>query len=268
MTGMQAAQSAAAFDEAAATYDERFEYNAITRSIRGIVHASCAKYFHAGDRVLELNCGTGTDAHYLTAIGIRVKATDASPSMIALAGSKLSGEIASGAVELEVMDFNDLAPLGDTEFDGVLSNFGGLNCAREPERVLRDVALRVRPGGVFIACLMNRHCAWEMMSLLVRGKYTEAGRRRRNAVVKVGRSDVPVTYYTPQTFSRLLGQFFTVEETYGLNILSPGPNSRSFAAKFPGVTKFLLAADGHVRRLPFFSGLGDHFVVVARRRTL
>jgi hypothetical protein len=107
-----------------------------------------------------------------------------------------------------------------------------------------------------------------MMSFLVRGKFAEAARRRRNAAVKVGRAFVPVTYYTPRTFSRLLGTFFTVEETYGLNILSPGPNSRSFAANFPVATKILLGADALVRGLPPFSALGDHFVVVARRRPL
>jgi len=267
MIASHAAQSTAQpFDSVADAYDEWFEKSSVTRAIRNVVHKSCAKYFHPGDHLLELNCGTGTDAQFLTATGIRVTATDASPSMIERARSKLSGELASGLAELEVLAFEDLASLPETAFDGVLSNFGGLNCARDPDRVLHEVALRMKPGGAFIACLLNRRCAWEMMSFLARGKFAEALRRHRQAEVKVGHIMVPVTYYTPRSFSRLLRTYFIVEEIYGLNILSPGPNSRGFVAKFPGITKFLLGADRFVRGLPPFSGLGDHFVVVARRR--
>jgi len=254
------------FDTVADTYDDLFEQSSVTRAIRNVVHKSCAKYFHPGDHLLELNCGTGTDAQFLTATGIRVTATDASPSMIERARSKLSAELSSGMAEVEVMGFEDLASLRELKFDGVLSNFGGLNCALKPERVLHDVALRMKPAGAFIACLMNRRCAWEMMSFLVRGKFDEAFRRRRQAEVKVGHLRIPVTYYTPRSFSRLLHTYFIVEEIYGLNILSPGPNSRGFVARFPGITKFLLGADRFVRGFPPFSGLGDHFVVVARRR--
>jgi ubiquinone/menaquinone biosynthesis C-methylase UbiE len=268
MIASHAAQSAAhPFDAVAPTYDEWFEQSTITQAIRKIVHTSCAKYFHSGDHVLELNCGTGTDALFLTSIGIRVTATDASPSMIERARSKLSGQLASGLAEVEVMEFGEVQSLREHDFDGVFSNFGGLNCAREPERVLHDVALRLKPDGVFIACLMNRRCAWEMMSFFLRGKFREAGRRRRQAAVKVGQATVPVTYYTPRSFSGLMSEYFIVEEIYGLNILSPGPNSRAFVAGFPGITKFLLGADRLVRGLPPFSGLGDHFVVVGRRRS-
>jgi len=113
---------------------------------------------------------------------------------------------------------------------------------------------------------MNGRCAWEMASFLVRGNVAEAGRRRGKADVAVGGATVPVTYYTPGSFSRLLREFFIVEEIYGLSILSPGPNSRGFIGRFPGITRFLMGADRIVRDLPPFSGLGDHFVVVARRK--
>ena len=44
----------------------------------------------AGERVLELNCGTGEDAVHLARRGVRVLATDNSPRMLAAARSKIA----------------------------------------------------------------------------------------------------------------------------------------------------------------------------------
>ncbi len=66
----------------------------------------------------------------------------------------------------------------------------------------------------------------------------------------------------------MIEPWFVTERIYGINILSPSPSSGSFAAKHPSITDGLLMLDGLVRRIPPFRGLGDHFVVEARRRAI
>ena len=41
--------------------------------------------FHAGERILDIGCGTGEDAAHFAARGVQVHATDASPAMVQVA---------------------------------------------------------------------------------------------------------------------------------------------------------------------------------------
>jgi hypothetical protein len=50
------------FDEMAADYDRSFTASAIGSLMRQAVWRRLDACFRPGDRVLELNCGTGTDA--------------------------------------------------------------------------------------------------------------------------------------------------------------------------------------------------------------
>ena len=59
-----------AFDTLAESYDTIFTSTIIGRSQRSVVWAKAAAVFRAGDRVLELNCGTGEDALFLARRGV------------------------------------------------------------------------------------------------------------------------------------------------------------------------------------------------------
>ena len=77
-----------AFDELASTYDETFTDTVVGRTLRRMVWARMARAFRAGQRVLELGCGTGEDAIRLAEAGVRVVATDPSSHMLQLAREK------------------------------------------------------------------------------------------------------------------------------------------------------------------------------------
>ena len=74
-----------AFDTIADQYDDIFTHSLIGRAQRNVVWEVLKKTFRRGDRVLELNCGTGEDATFLSKIGVSVHACDASERMIAVA---------------------------------------------------------------------------------------------------------------------------------------------------------------------------------------
>ena len=71
---------ASPFDALAADYDRSFTASAIGQRMRAAVWRRLDTAFAPGERVLELNCGTGEDAVHLAERGVRVLATDVSPA--------------------------------------------------------------------------------------------------------------------------------------------------------------------------------------------
>ena len=122
---------AAYWDDAAAKYDRNFTGTLIGQTRR----------LHPGQRVLELNCGTGIDAIHLADRGIQVLACDISPRMIQIARQDA---VASGHATL--LDFRVLPTEAvdrlelESPFDGAFSNFSGLNCVEDLSGVARNLA--------------------------------------------------------------------------------------------------------------------------------
>ena len=103
--------------------------------------------FHKGDRVLDLGCGTGDDAVHLMALGADVLGTDAAAGMIEIARRR--------GIHARHMAIEDLASLTGA-FDGVLSNFGALNCVANLAETSAELARLVRPAGIVALCVISR----------------------------------------------------------------------------------------------------------------
>ncbi len=257
----------APFDNIAPGYDAAFEEHPVTQHLRGVVRGTLTERFPSGSHVLELNCGTGTDAIALAERGVRVTATDASPGMIARARAKVDERGLGGLVTCRELEVEMIGMVADEQFDGAFSNFGGLNCTPRLQEVAASLSRLLKPGSVLIACLLNRTCLWEIAAFIARGDPSKALRRLRpgGTDAPVGTAMQHVWYYSPGEIGRLLSPWFEVEESYGLSIFSPVPNAKRFTASHPGLTDRLQRVDGKLRRAYPFRSLGDHFVVVARR---
>ncbi len=96
--------SSAVFDAFAAGYDASFTDTRLGRMLRERVWAVLARYFRAGDHVLELACGTGEDAVWLAQQGVRVTATDGSPEMLQVARRKAEAAGVGGQIKFGVVD--------------------------------------------------------------------------------------------------------------------------------------------------------------------
>ena len=256
------------FDGVAEVYDALFEDNPVTSHLRRLLHKRMLLHFRAGDRVLDLNCGTGTDAVFLAQHGIAVTAVDLSPSMIDCTRKKCSAPGLAGLVTANVGSFEDPAIFSPASFEGIVSMFGGLNCTPDLRNITEHAYRSLKSGGVLIACVMNKVSLWEISSFLARGNFRRAFRRFRSGAVHVplGAGSVPVWYYSPRTFREQIEERFHIESVYGLNIVSPPPNSGCFLTKHSRLTTWLLELDEHLRRVSPFNSLGDHFVIEARRK--
>jgi trans-aconitate methyltransferase len=96
----------------------------------------------AGERILDLGCGTGHLAAQIAESGAQVKGVDRSAEMVAAA------RIAYPKLRFGISDARNLAFQG--EFEAVFSN-AMLHWIHEPELVLQGVCRALRPGGRFVA---------------------------------------------------------------------------------------------------------------------
>jgi ubiquinone/menaquinone biosynthesis C-methylase UbiE len=156
------------FDLLAADYDRTWTNSGAGRLQRNAVWRNMLPLFRSGDTVLDLGCGTGEDAQQLVHTGVRVYAIDASTEMVRIARSR--------GVNAEVGNIEEIQHL-DGAFNGVISDFGALNCVEDLSPLRRPLARLVLRGGYLVICLMGRFCLLETIHFLLRLQFRKAARR-------------------------------------------------------------------------------------------
>ncbi|MBK8550881.1 MAG: methyltransferase domain-containing protein [Ignavibacteria bacterium] len=156
------------FNRIADAFDEEDSSNAILQWMRNTVYEIYLSNFSKGDKLLELNAGTGIDAVYLASKGIKVLATDISNEMIGKLESKIERNNLQEMIRTENISFNELDNISENSFDGAISNFGGLNCINDFNILSDSLAGKIKPGGKFIAAVMNSFCPWEIFYYMLK----------------------------------------------------------------------------------------------------
>ena len=259
----------APFDNLASSYDDVFSNSPIGRAQRSAVWREMNRVFHPGHRILEINCGTGIDAMYLANRGIQVDAFDASPGMIAQAEIRVNAAAQGLAVQFRCLRTEALDTLPSSPpYDGVLSNFSGLNCISDLGSVARNLSRLVRPGGRAVLCLFGRFCLWEVLWYLSAGDFRKALRRFRRTPIKAtlrGRATVTVYYRAVAEIRDLFAPYFRLERTRGVGVVVPPSYAGPLALKFPRLLRAAAAIDPFVGRLPIARSVADHVVLTLER---
>jgi SAM-dependent methyltransferase len=247
----------------AASYDNLFTGSVIGAMMRRAVWARCAARFAPGCRVLEMNCGTGEDALWLAKRGIQVLATDVSPVMLEVARNKLMASPTAEAVAFRPLAWEDLAMLDDGPFDGMLSNFGGLNCVADLQRASSALASKLRPGASAILCIMGPLVPWEMAWFMAQGRPAKALRRlRRPGTLWSGiRVNYPSIAETRRAFSREFRQV----RVSALGALLPPPYTENLLGRFPRILAALDRAERRLETLWPLPQLADHYILELER---
>jgi trans-aconitate 2-methyltransferase len=121
----------------ASEYDAKHAF--VYEKAKGLVDLLKPK---AGERILDLGCGTGVLTSEIAARGADVYGIDRSIEMIEQAKSKFP------VLHFEVVDARELK--FESEFDAVFSN-AVLHWIPEPEKVAIGIACALKPGGRFVA---------------------------------------------------------------------------------------------------------------------
>ncbi len=134
------------WDTAAETYVQDFTGTGIGETRRHAVWRRLDKIFSPGQKLLELNCGTGIDAVHLAERGIQLVACDISSRMIELARQLAATTNTSELIDFRVLPNEEIGSIkGENVFDGAFSNFCGLNCVEDLPAVVRELTRLVKP---------------------------------------------------------------------------------------------------------------------------
>lgn len=264
---MMASIAGAAFDTIAESYDSIFTSTIIGRSQRSVVWAKAAEVFRAGDRVLELNCGTGEDALFLARRGVSVTACDASQGMIAHARARVDNEFPSAPIALHPLSTEQLGQLDSDElFDGVFSNFSGLNCVEDFPHAGRLISSRLKSGAQVLLCLSTRFCLWEILYYSFRANRHKAFRRCSGVTAaNLSEYSFPVYYPTLRSLLQSLRPAFRLISVTGIGVTVPPSYMEDWARKNQGLMRFCETADRIVCRWPGLRVLGDHMLLHLER---
>jgi SAM-dependent methyltransferase len=258
------------FDLAAERYDDEVGGNPAMAFMRRVSVETLLATFEPGQRVLEIGCGTGEEAIQLARAGISVLATDLSPAMVAIAAQKAADAGLEGRIEVRQLAAGQLGALlddlGEGAFDGAYSSFGPLNGEPDLSAVGKALFRLVRPGGRVLASVMNRFYALEAAWYLLHGHPRQAVRRWGGTVMAGVSPSLPTTiptwYTTPRAFARAF-KGFERERCRALPLLLPPPYLAHLWARMPERARRW--EERWSSRWPFF-GLGDHFLMVLKRK--
>jgi SAM-dependent methyltransferase len=252
------------FDAMAADYDRSFSESAIGQRMRAAVRVRLDAAFRPGEQVLELNCGTGEDAVHLARRGVRVVATDVSPAMLAITRAKVERAGLGGSVEVAELAIEDLARHRGASFDGVLSNFGGLNCVEDPAGVARGLAAALRPGARALLCVMGPAVPWEWGWYLAHGAPGKAVRRLRQG--GAAWRGLTIRYPTIGTMRRAFAPQFTSRRVAAIGALLPPSYAEGWASRHPRVLAALDRIERRFETVPPLPWLADHYLLELERR--
>lgn len=227
---------AAAYDAIAPEYDRQLGDDVWMRQL---LWKRYERAFCPGHHVLDVGCGTGTDAVFLAQRGVRVTGIDISPGMIAQAERKVAHYGLSQEVRFAVLDVADLAALIETQrggaagFDGIISSFAALNVLPSLDRFAADAASLLRPLGRMILHLLGGSSLWERAGLVAHGQWAEARQlgRGRERTLRVGGQ--PLQHYLPRThelYAHSFAPYFRLCSACSLGITQPPDRMRHVPA--------------------------------------
>jgi SAM-dependent methyltransferase len=264
-------QPVAAFDAAAAGYDEGFSFSQTGMLQRKRVHYFLQKEIAAlsGKNILELNCGTGEDAVWMAGQGCTVTATDLSGNMIAVLDKKLVQQPQLPVTALQC-GFDEVAEkLAGSRYDFVLSNFGGLNCISSEALEKLSVQLHsiTNDRATVALVIMSKKCWWERFYFMLKGNKKELRRRRQVGPldVNVNGNSQPVWYYNPAEIEKAFSAAFTKLYTKPVGLFLPPSYMEGYFKKRKGLLKLLNGLEKLFAHFSFLSAYADHYLIVLKR---
>jgi len=258
---------AAAFDEAAGSYDSDFAATTAGLWLRDSVWSRLAPFVKPGMQALDLGCGTGEDALWLVRNGCHATAADGSPAMLQQVETKASRLNLERHVRTVRLDLN--APFTSVPFaqpfDLVMSNFGAINCVDDLPLLGRKLAAWVKPGGTLALVFMGRFCAWETAYYGARLDRRAMRRWSGRARASVGHENVEVHYWSKSEVLRALGPSFRLLAVHGIGTLLPPSYLFSRVERHSRLFRILARWERHTSHVWPLSRAGDHTLIILSR---
>jgi SAM-dependent methyltransferase len=257
-----------AFDRLAAGYDA-LSAGELFRLMRERTHHAFARCFDSSSRILEIGCGTGADTEFLARRCREVIACDPSEEMVTRALSRLAHSHLDARVTIMPCGLQDLQTYLDAlaphePFDGIVSNFGALNCVPHLAPLGAILRQHLRPGGVALLGVMTRLCAFEAVYFALTRRARLAVRRLGNGAIRVPVAglQVPTYYHRVGELRSAAGNALRLTRVEGIAVMIPPPYLEARWQSVPRALRVTMArVDGLVSGLPLLNRVGDHVLL-------
>lgn len=239
----------------AETYDQIFPDTLIGQTQRSAVWRQVERVFQPGQRILEINCGTGIDAVHLAKRGIQVLACDLSPRMIELAIQRSVASKTTTLTQFRVLPTERISQLiGGERFDGALSNFSGLNCVENLSLVAHNLGELLHPKASALICMAGSIAPLEVAWCLSHGHVKQAMRRLRCTTED---SRIRVHFPTVRAIAKSFAPKFWLRRWQGIGVAVPPSCMEPLARRFPALLKILEWADDYMAPCPVLRAFAD-----------
>lgn len=261
--------AAAAFTRQSTLFDEQYRNNSIIQYKRDRVRKHVQQYLIVNSKILELNSGTGEDAIWFAQQGHTVHATDISTGMQAVLKNKTSALNLDETISTEMISFTDLENLKQKgPYDLIFSNFAGLNCTDELDKVVRSFSSLLKPKGVVTLVILPKFCLWEFL-LLFKGRFKTAFRRlfsSKGVTAHIEGEYFKCWYYNPSYITKCLQNKFDLLAVEGLCTQVPPSYLEGFAEKHPKIFSFLKQKEEKWKTKWPWKNIGDYYIISLQKK--
>jgi ubiquinone/menaquinone biosynthesis C-methylase UbiE len=261
--------AAQAFSAQSAVFDEIYSGNTIVNYKRDRVRAHVLQYLKPNSSILELNSGTGEDATFFAAQGHRVHATDIAKGMQQKLREKAVKYKLDNLISTELCSFTQLDQLKNKgPYNHIFSNFAGLNCTGELDKVLNSLPQLLAKDGVATLVILPQFCLWESL-LLFKGMFKTATRRwfSKNGVkAHVEGTYFTCWYYNPSYVTEVVKDSFEVLSVEGLCTIVPPSYIEHFAEKHPNAYRRLKKWEDRYRFSRPWRSVGDYYIISLKKK--
>ncbi|HVS93570.1 MAG TPA: class I SAM-dependent methyltransferase [Mucilaginibacter sp.] len=261
--------AARAFTGQSGIFDELYGTDTIIAYKRQRVRSHVLQLLAPGSNILELNCGTGEDALFFAGKGHHVHATDLSEGMLGQLERKVRMHGMDSVISFERCSYTDLPRLKEKgPYDLIFSNFAGLNCTGELDKVLASFSPLLKPAGIVTLVILPKFCLWETM-LVFKGKFRTASRRffsKSGRKARVEENYFKCWYYNPSYVIKNLKESFELIGVEGLCTVVPPSYIEGFAKKRPKTYNFLKNREDKLKYRWPWRFIGDYYIISLRNK--
>ena len=236
-----------AFDSIAEQYDDIFTRSLIGQGATRCCLGGAARDIPSGDRILELNCGTGEDALFPGTDGRfgrrlrRVRAHDRRRRSANGNGGPRAPRCSSRFLPPSELT-NCKTP---RRFDGVFSNFSGLNCVADLDRCRNCSWHPWSSQAADSFCVFPpAYACGRRCGTWLSGDVARAVRRwKGSATASLGEISLRVQYPTMRDIRRNVRPFFRLRSCKGIGVAVPPSYVEHLARRYPRALEGLIAID-------------------------
>ena len=224
-------------------------------------------YLQPGNLILELNSGTAEDAIYFAQQGHTVHATDISEGMQKVAVTKIAKYKLETKITYEQCSFTNLQSLQfNGPYDYIFSNFAGLNCTDQLDKVFLTFNALLKPGGYVTLVIMPGFCLWETL-LVFKGKLRTATRRfMGKQKAHIEGKYFNCSYYSPSTVAKYMGEAFEQINLEGLCTFVPPSYMENFSERHAGLFAWLRKKENKYKSRWPWRAIGDYYIITFRKK--